>query len=491
MPHSKTNISNTSSHYYLATFGCQMNVYDSNMIASMLEKNGLTPTDTADDAAVVIVNTCSVRGGAEDRAYARIAAMRHYKKLRPDLKIAVVGCMAQNHKEKIPTSLEHVDFVVGPDNYQQLEKLLFPHAPLDEFQSDFIHNTLTTTAPEKKKYLTVTQEALDKSPYASSASKKKRIAIPILTEQNPIENYLGHTAKLDSPVSTFITIMRGCNKKCSYCIVPFVRGVERSRPPEEIVREVRAAVEMGVPEITLLGQTVNSYRIPKQTNFADLLLRLVEIDGLSRIRFTSPHPRHFTTGVIQVMANSPKICPHVHMPMQSGSDRILKSMRRQYTSAQYRHIVDELRSTIPGIAITTDIIVGYPGETEDEFLATQNMMREIEFDAAFMFAYSAREGTEAYAFPESLSETQKGQRLQSIIDLQHPITKKLTEIWIGKDVDVLLEGPSERDPKNWVGKTPHFKKVIVPYTEDMRAGQIASVHISDCKGITLVGTLNI
>jgi len=333
----------TRGKYFLATFGCQMNSYDSNLIGSMLEGRGMASTEDPAQADVLIVNTCSIRGGAEDRAYARIASMKHYKRQRPDVRIAVIGCMAQNHGEKIPTALEHVDYVVGPDGYRELEGLLFSESPL----------------PARK----------------------------VWTDQNDFENYEGLMARLDGSVSSHITIMRGCNKQCAYCIVPNVRGVERSREADTILAEVRHAVSEGVPEVCLLGQTVNSYRTETDT-FPGLLRKLEAVEGLRRIRFTSPHPRHFDPETIHAMAECGKVCNHVHLPLQSGSNAILKKMRRQYTRERYLEIVAELRAAIPNLAITTDIIAGFVGETEQDFEDTLALMREVRFDHAFMFSYS-------------------------------------------------------------------------------------------------------
>ena len=292
-----------------------MNVYDSNLIGGMLEKKGMVSTVEAGEADVLIVNTCSIRGGAEDRAYARIAAMRHYKRMNPEVRIAVIGCMAQNHGDKIPVELDHVDYVVGPDNYRELEEMIF---------------------------------------------KGRKAKAQVLTEQNAFENYDGIMAKLDSAVTCHITIMRGCNKRCTYCIVPTVRGVERSREADSIIAEVERAVSEGVKEVCLLGQTVNSYRTDGD-DFASLLRKLDRIDGLKRIRFTSPHPRHFDSNAIRAMAESEKVCNHVHIPVQSGSNAMLKKMRRQYTRERFLEIVKELRDNIPNVGLTTDIITGFVG----------------------------------------------------------------------------------------------------------------------------------
>lgn len=438
--------------YHLATYGCQMNVYDSNLIAGMLERRGMEQTEILEQADVIIVNTCSIRGGAEDRAYARIAGMRHFKRLNPQMRIAVIGCMAQNHGEKIPVSLEHVDYVVGPDNYKELEQRLFEQE--QETQS-------------------VGSPALSPEPV-------------VLTNQDAFENYPGLDAKIQSSVSTHITIMRGCNKQCTYCIVPSVRGKERSRPRDEILREARYAVSQGIREICLLGQTVNSYRSEGE-DFASLLRSLQDVDGLLRIRFTSPHPRHFTSSVIEAMAQCPKVCRHVHLPLQSGSNRILKKMRRQYTRERYLEIVESLRQAMPRIGITTDIITGFVGETHADFLQTLDLMREVGFDHAFMFSYSPREGTPAYEETETLDPKEKAERLQQVIDLQLAQTERSLNAMVGQEAEVLIEDFSARNNREWIGKTSCFKKVIVPFAQGLEKGNLARVRIIERRGSVLGG----
>lgn len=429
--------------YHLATFGCQMNVYDSNLIGKMLEDRGLAPTGEPGEADVVIVNTCSIRGGAEDRAYARIAAMRYHKKRNPKLKIAVVGCMAQNHGEKIPVTLDHVDYVVGPDNYRQLEGLLFDSAP----------------------------------------------SRPVLTEQSAFENYEGLMARLDGGASAHITIMRGCNKRCTYCIVPLVRGVERSREAAEVEAEVEKAVAAGVKEVCLLGQTVNSYRTGKD-DFASLLRRLQGVSGLERIRFTSPHPRHFDSPTIRAMAECDKVCRHVHLPLQSGSNALLKKMRRQYTRERFLEIVAEMRERIPGIGITTDIITGFVGETARDFEDTLAMLETVRFDAAFTFSYSPREGTPAFLEPEDLTEAEKQERLEAVIALQMSITEEKLDAMRGRVEKVLFENPSTRNPEEWVGKTSCFKKVVAKAVPGLQAGSLLPVLLEERRGNTLRGLVH-
>ncbi len=430
-----------SGKYFLATFGCQMNVYDSNLIGGMLEKRGMALTGDPGEADVLIVNTCSIRGGAEDRAYARIAGMRYYKRRNPDVRIAVIGCMAQNHGEKIPVELDHVDYVVGPDNYRGLENLLF---------------------------------------------EKKAPQPAVLTEQNAFENYAGIMARLDSAVTCNITIMRGCNKRCTYCIVPTVRGVERSREASSIVEEVERAVSEGVREVCLLGQTVNSYRTDEDS-FASLLRKLNRIDGLRRIRFTSPHPRHFDSETIRAMAESEKVCNHVHMPVQSGSNAMLKKMRRQYTRERFLEIVREIRATIPNVGLSTDIIAGFVGESEADFEDTLSLVEEVGFDSAFMFAYSPREGTPAFAEPETLSAEAKQGRLERLIRLQMGITERNLDGMVGRTEEVLIEDRSSRSDEEWFGKTGCFKKVIVPHVPGMGKGSLVRARIVSRSGLVLRG----
>lgn len=432
-----------SGRYFFQTFGCQMNVYDSNLIGGMLEKRGMSLTGDPAEADVLIVNTCSIRGGAEDRAYARIASMRYFKRRNPDVRIAVIGCMAQNHGEKIPVELDHVDYVVGPDNYRELESLLFQARP-----------------PRTK----------------------------VLTEQNAFENYEGVTARLDSAVTCQITIMRGCNKRCTYCIVPTVRGVERSREAGSIVEEAERAVSEGIKEICLLGQTVNSYRT-RDDDFASLLRKLDRVEGLSRIRFTSPHPRHFDTKTILAMAGSPKICNHVHMPLQSGSNAMLRKMRRQYTRERYLEIVEELRSHIPNLGITTDIITGFVGETEQDFLDTLSMVEAVGFDSAYMFSYSPREGTPAFEERETLTPEEKQERHERLMATQIRITERRLDEMAGRVEEVLIEDRSSKSAAEWIGKTGCFKKVALPDSPGIGKGSLVKARILSRSGITLRGEI--
>jgi tRNA-2-methylthio-N6-dimethylallyladenosine synthase len=303
------------------------------------------------------------------------------------------------------------------------------------------------------------------------------------------------TARLDGSVTAHITIMRGCNKRCTYCIVPNVRGVERSRDAAEVVSEARQAVAQGVREICLLGQTVNSYRTDGaegKVSFADLLRRLQEVDGLRRIRFTSPHPRHFDTDTIRAIAECDKVCNHVHMPLQSGSNALLKKMRRQYTRERYLEIVEELRATIPDVTITTDIIAGFVGESEADFEDTLSLMEAVRFDHAFMFSYSPREGTPAFSEVETLTAEEKHARLQRVIELQMRHSEERLDALLGRDEEILIESPSSRDANEWAGRTQGFKKVIVPTVPELAGrekGAFVLARVRERRGLVLRGTI--
>lgn len=431
--------------YHLATYGCQMNEYDSNMVAAMLEDRGFAESGSPEEADLVIVNTCSVRGKAEENIYQRIHLLRPLKDAKPDMRIAVIGCMAENHGARILKALKHVDVVAGPDQYKQLVELV-----------------------------------------AHPTEVRNRRKKPVFTGFDIQENYSEDYAKVSSSYSSHITIQRGCNKRCAYCIVPFTRGQEKYRPAAQILEEVHRAVDKGVKEISLLGQTVNSYRTQEDT-FASLLTRISEVNGVERIRFMSPHPRHYSDALLEVLTTNPKMCRHAHLPLQSGSSKILQSMRRQYDVEDFLSIVERLRAFDPFYGLSTDIIVGFVGESEEDFQETLQIVERVQFDGAYMFSYSPREGTEAFPWKEDVDEPTKSRRLQDVIDLQNRITLERNRAMIGRLEPVLLESPSYRDALELVGKTDNFKKVIVPWKDGMEAGTMIPVRITDMKGWTLRG----
>lgn len=429
-------------HYFLETYGCQMNEYDSTLVAGLLEERGFAPTSDPGAADLILVNTCSVREKAEETALDKLKSIAHHKRRNPHVRLGVLGCMAENRRETILERVPEVDLLLGPDHYDRLAELL--DRPSD--------GTMVSALGADR---TQTYEGFFPAPPAS--------------------------------VSAFVAIQRGCNKKCSYCIVPSTRGPERSRPSKDIIEEVRRLVEGGVREVTLLGQTVNAWRA--DLSFPDLLRELGKTTGLRRIRFMSPHPRHFTESVCQAMAEVPAVCPHIHLPLQSGSSRILRLMRRQYSREQYLAIVERIRRYFPDAALTTDIIAGYPGETESEHRETLSLMDEVRFDQAYMFAYSMRPGTPSAEIPEAISTEEKQERLAEIIERQKHHTFQRLDERIGAVEEILLEGASRRDPDEWIGKTAHFRKVVVVPGQTVQAGDLLSVRIEARRGNILRGVV--
>ncbi len=404
-----------------------MNEYDSARLAAILEFNGASLALIPEKADIILVNTCSVRAKAEESAIARIWDLKKLKIENKGLKIGVLGCMAKNRGESLLKDLPFLDFILPPDEYQKLPEILF-------------HNP----APQ--------------TPYA----------------------------KLSNKYSAYIAIQSGCNMRCTYCIVPYVRGREQYREPASILKEIEVATVAGVSEIVLLGQTVNGYRY-KGLSFAELLKQVACIKGVERIRFVSPHPMHYTSELLTLLMSEQKIAPHVHLPAQSGSNSVLKKMKRQYTREAYLSIVHSLRSFNPLYGITTDIICGYPGETEEEFEETLSLLEEARFDGAFMFAYSPREGTPSASEKELLTEEEKKSRLQRVIDLQHSITLERAKLMLGRQEKILLEKLSRRNSNEWIGKTGNFKKVIIPAQPEFKEGIYVDCVIEGLKGHTLIG----
>ncbi len=405
---------------YVETYGCQMNVADSDLIGSVLADAGYAPAARADDADVIVVNTCAVREKAEERVIARAAELGAVKRRRPHTVLAIVGCMAEHLKEGLADRAPAVDVIAGPDSYRRMPELL--------------------------------------------AAARAEHASPLVdVKLDKAETYEGLSGAAGGDgVSGFVTIQRGCDKFCTFCVVPFTRGRERGTSPREILRQVRELADAGFKEVTLLGQTVNSY-VWDSVTFAELLRAVAKVDGIERIRFTSPYPVDFTADVIAAIAEEPKICKYVHLPVQSGSDVVLERMRRGYTVADYRAIVGALRTAMPDIALSTDILSGFSGETDDDHRRTLDLMREIRFDSAFMFAYSERDLTfAAKKLPDDVTGETKRRRLAEIVALQETISAEVFAAQVGRHERVLVHGPSKRDPAQLMGRTDGFKTVILP-----------------------------
>ena len=424
---------------FLETYGCQMNVADSETMAGVLERAGMELTDRPEDADAVLLNTCAIREHAEQRVLGRLGEFARLKATRPGLVVGVAGCMAQHLRKRLLDQKRVLDLVVGPDGYRNLPELLRRAAgePVAEIR-------------------------LDRD-----------------------ETYGDLEPKREPGVRAWITVQRGCDKFCTYCVVPYTRGRERSLPLEELVRQVESAVAQGFREVVFLGQTVNSYHDGTH-DFADLLRAADAVPGLERIRYTSPHPSDMSDRVIEAMAECRTVMPQVHLPMQSGSDRILEAMQRTYSYSEFLDVVARLRARIPGLALSTDVIVGFPGETEEDFEATVRAMEHVRFDSAFLFKYSARPDTRAWKWNETVSEEEKGRRLTRLIDLQHAISGEIHDGWVGREVEVLVEGPARRNPEQLYGKTREFKAVVFP-NDGTPAGTLRRLRVIGATPVTLFG----
>ena len=428
---------------YIETYGCQMNVSDTELMAGILTRNGHQMVDTIDDADVILLNTCAIRENAETKVINRLKQLNHRKRKQSDLILGVCGCMAQHLRTKLIDAAPYVDLVMGPDAYRNLPMAINAVTSGDAFLGLKLDST---------------------EDYADIAPIRK------------------------DGVRAWLTIQRGCDKMCTFCIVPFVRGRERSIPLVMLVDDVKRLVDEGFKEVVLLGQTVNSYHDGRH-DFGDLLVAVSDVEGIERVRFTSPHPSDATDGMIEAMASSNKVCKHIHMPLQSGSTKVLETMRRTYTAEEYRERIAKMRERIPNLTISVDVIVGFCGETESEFMETYNLIAEIRYDSAFMFKYSPREGTFAHkSLQDDVSEEHKIRRLQAVIKLQEDISYEINQGLVGELVEVLVEGESRRDADKYYGKTDGFKTTVFPKV-DAEVGDIVRVKVSEATSHTLLGEL--
>jgi tRNA-2-methylthio-N6-dimethylallyladenosine synthase len=420
-----------------------MNVADSELIEGILNKEGYSQTNNINDATAIFINTCAVRDHAESKVHSRLGYFNRIKKDKPDVIIGMLGCMAQNLKDEILENKPYVDIVLGPDSYRKLP--------------DIINNRL---------------------------KDHKHI---VDTKLSRYEVYDGLFPSRKEGINAWVSIMRGCDKFCTFCIVPFTRGRERSRSPESILGEIEQAINNGFVEITLLGQNVNSYNYDGY-DFTDLLIEASKITGLHRLRYTSPHPSDVNKRLLQVMANTPNICNSIHFPLQAGSDRILKRMNRTYTKKHFLKYSNMIRDIIPNVGISTDIIVGFPGETEDDFLETLDVMEQVKFDSAFTFKYSSRPYTKAIEYDNHIEDDIKQDRLERLIDLQKDHTLLRNKELVGKTVKVLVEKESKKSSDYWSGRTDSNKWVIFK-KGNVGIKEIIPVRITNAHGVTLRGQI--
>ena len=423
---------------YIETYGCQMNVADSALMTHVLEEAGFRSTLDVHEASLVLLNTCAIRERAEERVQARLRQLGQLKRVRPDLVLGVTGCMPKHLGKELADRLPHVDLFLGPDSYRRLPELV-----------------------------------------EAAATK------PTLDLRLDDEDYSDLDPVSVEGVHAFVPVMRGCDRFCTFCVVPLTRGREKSLPLADVVRQVEGAVARGARAVTLLGQTVNSWH-HGEDRFVDLLDRVSRIDGLARVRFTSPHPAEFDASVFALMAERPSLCAHLHLPVQSGSDRLLASMKRGHTRAEYLRLVEMIRASLPDAGLSTDIIVGYPGESEEEFQETCSLVEEVQYDSAFLFRYSPRSGT--YAFrklrDEEIPVEVAAERLERIIALQEEISARRYARWLGRSVEVLVEDVSRRNPEHRVGKSDDGKTVILPAGPAI--GDLVTVRIARTTSHTLI-----
>ncbi len=418
-----------------------MNLADTEIVQGILKNKGFDRTDSANDADVVLINTCSIRENAEQRIYGRLGNFKNLKGSKPELIVGILGCMAERLRKNLVEKKSIVDLVVGPDEYRRLPELI-----------EVAYNG------------------------------DKGIGVKL----SKTETYDDIIPSREDGLQAWLSVMRGCDKFCTFCVVPFTRGRERSRSLASIVDEVKQLAVRGFKEITLLGQNVNSYR-DGENDFADLLAACADVDRTIRIRFTTSHPQDLSDKLLVTIAEHPNICNYIHLPVQSGSDRILELMNRTYSVDHYLKLIEKARKIIPGVSFSTDIIAGFPTETYEDHVMTLDIMREVKYDGAYMFKYSPREGTKAYRMNDDVSEETKSNRLHEIIDLQQQISFEKNQELLGTEEVVLVEGLSRKSEEFYAGRTDTNKVVIFPRHNDIAEGSYVSVKINKATHATLFG----
>ncbi len=427
---------------YIETYGCQMNVADSEVVMGILKNNGYSITDKPESADVILLNTCSVRDNAEQRIYGRLGNLKKYKDGHPGLVLGILGCMAERLRKDLIEDKKVVDIVIGPDEYRRIP--------------EFIHHAY---------------------------HGEKGIGVKL----SKTETYDDIIPYREDGLSAWISVMRGCDKFCTFCVVPFTRGRERSRSLSSIIEEIKLLSGRGFREVTLLGQNVNSYYDEAGFDFADLLAAAAMVDRKIRVRFTTSHPQDLSDKLLYTIAEHSNLCNYIHLPVQSGSNRILELMNRTYTSEHYLELIDKARKIIPGVSFSTDIISGFPAETLEDHLMTLDVMNKVRYDGAYMFKYSPREGTKAFKMEDDVDEETKSKRLQQIIDLQQRISAEVNQSLVGSNDTVLVEGFSKKSDKYLAGRTDTNKVVVFPAIENVSTGDYVKVKISKSTSATLFG----
>jgi tRNA-2-methylthio-N6-dimethylallyladenosine synthase len=430
--------------YYIETYGCQMNEYDSELVANILGNLGYSKSDKIEEADAIFLNTCAIREKAEETVHNRLNSLAYLKRQNSNLIIGVLGCMAQNLKNEILESKPFVDIILGPDSYRRLPDIIkFKNSNMDHI---------------------------------------------VDTRLSKYEVYDNLLPKRKDGITAWLSIMRGCDKFCTFCIVPFTRGRERSRSIESVVTETQNIVKKGYKEVTLLGQNVNSYKTA-EGDFPILLDKLAAVEGIKRIRYMSPHPRDIDEDLLKIMVKHKNICDQIHLPLQAGSSRILKRMNRTYTKEEFLNLVDLIRDYMLGCSISTDIIVGFPGETDEDFTETMEVVSKVEFDSAYMFKFSSRPGTKAAEYTDQIPEDIKQKRLETLIEFQHKVTLIKNRKKIGTELEVLIEKVSKKSTDQWSGRTEGNTPVVFNKINKYKIGDLVKIEILDVKGMTLLGSI--
>ncbi len=424
--------------YFTITYGCQMNESDSEKINGQLEELGYLPAEQMEEADIVILNTCSIRQNAEEKVYGKIGEVKQLKDKNPHVLLGIAGCMAQENRRKLVQRMPIIDFVIGPYNIHNLHEIVTDNEAVGS------HVVLTQMKPQR------------------------------------VRDYSLLKASRKSKIFAWVPIMQGCNKFCTYCIVPYVRGRETSRTIEDIKAEVISLAQDGYKEITLLGQNVNSYGLDfkNNTDFSDLIRALDTVEGIKRIRYMTSHPRDMTKEMVDVMAASSKVVRHMHLPVQHGSNEMLKRMNRGYTVEHFYEMVDYIRERMPDVGFTTDLITGFPGETEEMHQATIELLKKVRFDSAYTFIYSPRRGTPAASMTNQISDEIKHRRLNEIMEVQNQISLEINKELEGQDIEILVEGPTKQDENHWFGRTSTNKMIVFPKVEGIKIGDIVLAHVN-------------
>ncbi|MGH7477767.1 MAG: MiaB/RimO family radical SAM methylthiotransferase [Longimicrobiales bacterium] len=460
---------------WVETYGCQMNVSDGELMQGVLAAGGYEPASSAEDADVILVNTCAIREHAEQRVLGRVSQLNKLKQERPDIVIGVTGCMAQRLGETLLERAPYIDLVMGPDGYRGLNEVLAGLRP----------TAAAGCAGAARRSLPVLSGggATSRAGADASLTADGRAAVLAFDAS---ENYEGLELHRSAGVSAWIPVQRGCDHRCTYCIVPYVRGPEKNRAPERVLDEVRRLAEQGTVEVTLLGQTVNSYRYD-DWDFARLLRQVARVDGIRRVRFTSPHPNDVTPALVEVMATESAVCKQLHLPVQAGHDRTLKRMLRRYTVASFLETIELVRDAVPGIALSTDVIVAFPGESDAEYEATLELMRRVRFDDAYLYKYSPRAGTPATRLPASefIAAGVAQARLERLIELHRGIQAEINRAEVGRVVEVLVEREA-KSAGDVLGRTEANKVVAFAGGADL-IGRFLAVRLTATSGATFTG----